>query len=68
MVKLELLGIRMIGRSAAYRHMDPSEELALASHATGAESVHESIRLFGDTPVVHDSDNDNSKLDSFLMR
>tara|TARA_B110000037_G_C17008416_1_gene460232 strand:+ start:757 stop:963 length:207 start_codon:yes stop_codon:yes gene_type:complete len=68
MVKMEKLGIRLIGRSAAYRHMDPAEDLALTSHAESAESVHESIRLFGDTPVVHDYDNDKSKLDSFVMR
>ena len=68
MLKLEELGIRLVGRSASYRHMDPAEELSLVTHAVNAESVHESIRLFGDTPVVHDYDNDNSKLDSFVMR
>jgi len=68
MLKLEQLGIRLIGRSGAYRHMDPGEELNLAFHANSSESVHESTRLFGDTPVIHDYDTDNSKLDSFVMR
>lgn len=52
---LHRMGVRLVGRSALHRYVDPGQELALVSGlAQDAEQVHELHRTLLDPPVILD--------------